>query len=363
MKKFDLIKRKTSIASTSSPLPSNKTMSIAGAVSLSQQIKLLNLRLDKQESHTKSSRQQLRQHAELLSDSASIIELEASSLIKADRSQIHSLVSRSRDLEKQIKKKLDMSALNLELEKLKANQTCGLKTLQAQFNQLKSKFHGAVEELVLEFGGNIKKDLNNCPTKKELEMTVTEIFQRLETVEQAVAGGSKSRQGRRRNNDSSDSPDLNNKSEKKSKANNMEDFTDQLRFDDLENSEDEEDNVSSGETVSVTNLQRELTETRHQMFLDLQNQVLRNTRKNHAQGLMCDRLSRSMDELLNWKKETVDPMLIKMTAVVAELNNQEAREGSSARHQKVSRARDAEIKERVNSLEEQMSSLNLRSMG
>lgn len=355
-------------ASITTTLLANKTMSIAGAVSLSQQIKLLNSRLDKQESHTKSSRQQLRQHADLLVNSASIIELEASSLIKADRSQIHSLVSRSRDLEKQIKTKLDMSALNLELEKLNANQKRGLKTLQAQFNQLKSKFHGAVEELVLEFGGNIKKDLNNCPTKKELEMTVTEIFQRLETVERAVAGGSKSRQGRRRNNDSSDSPDLNNKtwkSEKKSKANIMEDFTDQLRFDDLENSENEEDNVSSGERVSVTNLnsQRELTETRHQMFLDLQNQVLRNTQENQAQSLITDRLSKSMDELLNWKKEIVDPMLIKMTAVVTELNNQKAREGSNARHQKVSRARDSEIKERVNSLEEQMSSLNLRSMG
>ena len=140
---------------------------VQDAVSITASLKAMRHRLFDLEI-SQHSRKKWHTHAALLADSATLIEMEANSLDKADRSQIHSLIRKASELDSKLKKKIDMAQLQQEMEHVATARRRALKSLQKQMNLLKNRFDGAVEDLVLQLGCNVKKELNNRPTKKEM---------------------------------------------------------------------------------------------------------------------------------------------------------------------------------------------------
>ena len=147
-------------------------MMISDTVSIMATISALKQRLSDLEKISLKSKMTLRTHEMKLQDSATLIEVEASSLIKADRSQIQSLRKASSLIKASLGEKIDMSVLKAEIDTVTTARRRALKSLQMDMNILKNRFDGAVEDLVLQFGAGIKKELLNRPTKKEMNNIV-----------------------------------------------------------------------------------------------------------------------------------------------------------------------------------------------
>ena len=218
--------------------------SIASAATISFQLANIKLRLDEQESQSKANRSRLHQHAEKLNDSASIVELEASSLVKADRSQLHNLINNARKTNHLISKKISPEQLTQKLLEHTVQRRIAMKSIQKEMNQLKNRFNGSVNDLVLEFGKNIKHELDQRPTSKQIETTVENLKIRIRLLEQGKGGKSKNRRRNRNGGDSTSSE--------------LKDSTSMLRFDDhgSENNDNESDENEDGnddEDDSTTN--------------------------------------------------------------------------------------------------------------
>ena len=110
--------------------------SIASAATISFQLANIKLRLDEQESQSKANRSRLHQHAEKLNDSASIVELEASSLVKADRSQLHNLINNARKTNHLISKKISPEQLTQKLLEHTVQRRIAMKSIQKEMHQL-----------------------------------------------------------------------------------------------------------------------------------------------------------------------------------------------------------------------------------
>ena len=220
--------------------------SVASAATISFQLANIKLRLDEQESQSKANRSRLHQHAEKLNDSASIVELEASSLVKADRSQLHNLINNARKTNHLISKKISPEQLTQKLLEHTVQRRIAMKSIQKEMNQLKNRFNGSVNDLVLEFGKNIKHELDQRPTSKQIETTVENLKIRIRLLEQGKGGKSKNRR-RNRNGDGGDST-----------SSELKDSTSMLRFDDHgsennDNESDENEDDNDEEDDSTTN--------------------------------------------------------------------------------------------------------------
>ena len=225
--------------------------SIASAATISFQLANIKLRLDEQESQSKANRSRLHQHAEKLNDSASIVELEASSLVKADRSQLHNLINNARKTNHLISKKISPEQLTQKLLEHTVQRRIAMKSIQKEMNQLKNRFNGSVNDLVLEFGKNIKHELDQRPTSKQIETTVENLKIRIRLLEQGK-GKSKNRRRNRNGDGDSDSSEL-------------KDSTSMLRFDDHgsenndnESDENEDDNDDDDDTTTNETSKRKL---------------------------------------------------------------------------------------------------------
>ena len=219
--------------------------SVASAATISFQLANIKLRLDEQESQSKANRSRLHQHAEKLNDSASIVELEASSLVKADRSQLHNLINNARKTNHLISEKISPEQLTQKLLEHTVQRRIAMKSIQKDIHQLKNRFNGSVNDLVLEFGKNIKHELDQRPTSKQIETTVENLKIRIRLLEQGK-GKSKNRR-RNRNGDGGDST-----------SSELKDSTSMLRFDDHgsennDNESDENENDNDDEDDSTTN--------------------------------------------------------------------------------------------------------------
>ena len=219
--------------------------SVASAATISFQLANIKLRLDEQESQSKANRSRLHQHAEKLNDSASIVELEASSLVKADRSQLHNLINNARKTNHLISEKISPEQLTQKLLEHTVQRRIAMKSIQKEIFLLKNRFNGSVNDLVLEFGKNIKHELDQRPTSKQIETTVENLKIRIRLLEQGK-GKSKNRR-RNRNGDGGDST-----------SSELKDSTSMLRFDDhgSENNDNESDENEDGnddEDDSTTN--------------------------------------------------------------------------------------------------------------
>ena len=220
--------------------------SVASAATISFQLSNIKLRLDEQESQSKANRSRLHQHAEKLNDSASIVELEASSLVKADRSQLHNLINNARKTNHLISKKISPEQLTQKLLEHTVQRRIAMKSIQKEIFLLKNRFNGSVNDLVLEFGKNIKHELDQRPTSKQIETTVENLKIRIRLLEQGKGGKSKNRR-RNRNGDGGDST-----------SSELKDSTSMLRFDDHgsennDNESDENENGNDDEDDSTTN--------------------------------------------------------------------------------------------------------------
>ena len=218
--------------------------SVASAATISFQLANIKLRLDEQESQSKANRSRLHQHAEKLNDSASIVELEASSLVKADRSQLHNLINNARKTNHLISEKISPEQLTQKLLEHTVQRRIAMKSIQKEMNQLKNRFNGSVNDLVLEFGKNIKHELDQRPTSKQIETTVENLKIRIRLLEQGK-GKSKNRRRNRNGDGDSDSSEL-------------KDSTSMLRFDDHgsennDNESDENEDDNDEEDDSTTN--------------------------------------------------------------------------------------------------------------
>ena len=219
--------------------------SIASAATISFQLANIKLRLDEQESQSKANRSRLHQHAEKLNDSASIVELEASSLVKADRSQLHNLINNARKTNHLISEKISPEQLTQKLLEHTVQRRIAMKSIQKEIFLLKNRFNGSVNDLVLEFGKNIKHELDQRPTSKQIETTVENLKIRIRLLEQGK-GKSKNRR-RNRNGDGGDST-----------SSELKDSTSMLRFDDHgsennDNESDENEDDNDEEDDSTTN--------------------------------------------------------------------------------------------------------------
>ena len=208
--------------------------SVASAATISFQLANIKLRLDEQESQSKANRSRLHQHAEKLNDSASIVELEASSLVKADRSQLHNLINNARKTNQLISKKISPEQLTQKLLEHTVQRRIAMKSIQKEIFLLKNRFNGSVNDLVLEFGKNIKHELDQRPTSKQIETTVENLKIRIRLLEQ---GKGKSKNRRRNRNGDGDST-----------SSELKDSTSMLRFDDhgSENNDNESDENEDG---------------------------------------------------------------------------------------------------------------------
>ena len=218
--------------------------SVASAATISFQLANIKLRLDEQESQSKANRSRLHQHAEKLNDSASIVELEASSLVKADRSQLHNLINNARKTNHLISKKISPEQLTQKLLEHTVQRRIAMKSIQKEIFLLKNRFNGSVNDLVLEFGKNIKHELDQRPTSKQIETTVENLKIRIRLLEQGK-GKSKNRRRNRNGDGDSDSSEL-------------KDSTSMLRFDDHgsennDNESDENEDDNDEEDDSTTN--------------------------------------------------------------------------------------------------------------
>ena len=218
--------------------------SVASAATISFQLANIKLRLDEQESQSKANRSRLHQHAEKLNDSASIVELEASSLVKADRSQLHNLINNARKTNQIISEKISPEQLTQKLLEHTVQRRIAMKSIQKEIFLLKNRFNGSVNDLVLEFGKNIKHELDQRPTSKQIETTVENLKIRIRLLEQGKGGKSKNRRRNRNGGDSTSSE--------------LKDSTSMLRFDDhgSENNDNESDENEDGnddEDDSTTN--------------------------------------------------------------------------------------------------------------
>jgi len=276
-------------------------MSIATAASIKTQLLALKTRLDKQEQSYKSSTIQLRHHAELLDDSASIIELEASSLIKADRSQLMSLIKKVRGIGLLLKEKISVERLNVELDRTTMQRRIGLKNVQIELNLLKERFDGAVEALVLEFGKGIKGELKN--NQKGMDIIVNELRERLAALESQSNTNKKSNRTRRAGG----------KSERD--ENSVQDATSMLRFDNDDESgqEDEGEYESDGSNGSRQYKQlRNMAEQRHSMFLSLQDEVLGIRSKSTRMQLKLEKIAQNQEQMIAWRNTEIDPEIVKL---------------------------------------------------
>jgi len=222
--------------------------SIASAATISFQLSNIKLRLDEQESQSKANRSRLHQHAEKLNDSASIVELEASSLVKADRSQLHNLINNARKTNHLISEKISPEQLTQKLLEHTVQRRIAMKSIQKEIFGLKNRFNGSVNDLVLEFGKNIKHELDQRPTSKQIETTVENLKIRIRLLEQGKGGKSKNR--RRNRNGDGDGGD--------STSSELKDSTSMLRFDDHgsennDNESDENEDDNDEEDDSTTN--------------------------------------------------------------------------------------------------------------
>ena len=218
--------------------------SVASAATISFQLANIKLRLDEQESQSKANRSRLHQHAEKLNDSASIVELEASSLVKADRSQLHNLINNARKTNHLISEKISPEQLTQKLLEHTVQRRIAMKSIQKEIFLLKNRFNGSVNDLVLEFGKNIKHELDQRPTSKQIETTVENLKIRIRLLEQGK-GKSKNRRRNRNGDGDSDSSEL-------------KDSTSMLRFDDHgsennDNESDENEDDNDEEDDSTTN--------------------------------------------------------------------------------------------------------------
>ena len=128
-----------------------------------------------------------------------------------------------------------------------------MKSIQKEIFHLKNRFNGSVNDLVLEFGKNIKHELDQRPTSKQIETTVENLKIRIRLLEQGKGGKSKNRR-RNRNGDGGDST-----------SSELKDSTSMLRFDDHgsenndnESDENEDDNDEEDDNTTNETTKRKL---------------------------------------------------------------------------------------------------------
>jgi hypothetical protein len=297
-------------------------MMISDTVSIMATISALKQRLSDLEKISLKSKMTLRTHEMKLQDSATLIEVEASSLIKADRSQIQSLRKASSLIKASLGEKIDMSVLKAEIDTVTTARRRALKSLQMDMNILKNRFDGAVEDLVLQFGAGIKKELLNRPTKKEMNNIVSDLTTKINLLEQ---NGSKKKKKRPLSHNVGNNENQMN-GQQRSNGDDV-DHKVELRFNDDEednaefSDEEEEREREVKERKRVNNKMRQLNDLatqRHDMFLALQGEVLSMKMKQNVIQGQLDSLEMKQRNLINWKEKEIQPLLTSLKDLVEE---------------------------------------------
>ena len=308
---------------------------VQDAVSITASLKAMRHRLFDLEI-SQHSRKKWHTHAALLADSATLIEMEADSLDKADRSQIHSLIRKASEVDSKLKKKIDMAQLQQEMEHVATARRRALKSLQKQMNLLKNRFDGAVEDLVLQLGCNVKKELNNRPTKKEMAEMVSTLNVRIQSLENGGQhhGG---RHGRRQSivsgggQPGDETTTGGQQATRNSENGDYVDANGVLRFDTGINDEEDGDDADQFKRMNKKiNQMNDMANQRHSMFLALQHEVLNlKTNQNVVQGQM-EQIELKQKELSTWKSKQIDPLLTSMKALVEQFETDGGDRGGDA---------------------------------
>jgi hypothetical protein len=239
-------------------------------------------------------------------------------------------------LDSKLKKKIDMAQLQQEMEHEATARRRALKSLQKQMNLLKNRFDGAVEDLVLQLGCNVKKELNNRPTKKEMAEMVSTLNVRIQSLENGGQhhGG---RHGRRQSivsgggQPGDETTTGGQQATRNSENGDYVDANGVLRFDTGINDEEDGDDADQFKRMNKKiNQMNDMANQRHSMFLALQHEVLNlKTNQNVVQGQM-EQIELKQKELSTWKSKQIDPLLTSMKALVEQFETDGGDRGGDA---------------------------------
>jgi hypothetical protein len=176
--------------------------------------------------------------------------------------------------------------------------------------------------LVLQLGCNVKKELNNRPTKKEMAEMVSTLNVRIQSLENGGQhhGG---RHGRRQSivsgggQPGDETTTGGQQATRNSENGDYVDANGVLRFDTGINDEEDGDDADQFKRMNKKiNQMNDMANQRHSMFLALQHEVLNlKTNQNVVQGQM-EQIELKQKELSTWKSKQIDPLLTSMKALV-----------------------------------------------
>ena len=315
---------------------------IGAMARITAEVQALRARVQAQEAQREGVRRTLRAHADRLDGAASLVDLEAASLMKADQSQLQASIGRSAGRHEAL---IDSKAATEDLEMRVGAENAGrrraVKKLEMEIAHLSRRFAGAVEENCMRFTTNIRHDLDMRATKKEVSIDLASITKRLENLEFRGGGSSSSNARRRRLErereqkvqqlrakaaagaaaaEVSDKTDAGDKDRDESDDINL----NELRFsdsdDDTASGPDEHKDEQNG-AAKVQRL-RDLANQRHDMFLTLQEQVLGVIAKQRATDAKVEKLVEEQRAMAAWRTEQVEPEIRSLKAGLRQLSSE-----------------------------------------
>ena len=128
--------------------------------------------------------ERVRSHADALDGAASMVELEAASLMKADYSMVAAEINRCRhSLEKKIGTKSNTDDVENAIKGEQRARRCAIKSVQQQIGGLKSKFDQSLQEALISLGRHLKTALQGFDLRlRAVDTNMKTLGQKIETL-------------------------------------------------------------------------------------------------------------------------------------------------------------------------------------
>ena len=296
--------------------------SVSAMTRIQHQLQLLMSKMKSQECEQILIRKTLRDHKEDLDNAASIIDLEAASLLLSNIPQ-KLLARTAKKLELSLEDKAGKADLEARLSAESTARRRAIKTLEMKVGSLSSRFQGAVESNSMEFAKNIRQELGVGATRKKIVSDMAAIIERLEKLESRNVGYSSrmherahahmQKQERFEQQKQQSKANVLDGTSDSRKSDNLEDEIDfsvlQLQSSDSDSGEDNEGANSESNGSSEISRVRELADQRHVMFLTLQEQVLGILEKQRSTDAKIEEILQQQRSVECWRKNKLEPEL------------------------------------------------------
>ena len=337
------------------------------------EVQSLRARVGFQETSQDAVQRTLRAHADHLDGTASLIDLEAASLLKADQSQLRASLARTAE---RLERLIDGKAASEDMDARFASENAGrrraVKNLEIEIARLSNRFNGAVEDNCMRFTSNIRQDLEARAMKKEVSIDLASINKRLENLEFRGSSSSSSSARRRRLEREREKQEqqerakataaagTSNKTDEGDVINGEVDL-EELRFSDSDkDSTDQDEHEDKQNGPNKVERLRELADQRHVMFLTLQEQVLGIIAKQRATDAKVSKLVEEQHAMSAWRTDHVEPEIRALKAGLRQLSSELALGADSDSESTAQQATITNMTQRVDFLAREVAVLKER---